>query len=704
MFFREWNLSGYLQTQEAECGLMCLAVASEVLGRGLSATDIRQWFAISNRGASMAELCDQAGAIGLIPSTVACGAREISALQIPAILHWNDRHYCLFLGKAGARYLIFDPAKGLRKLKFEEVSSGFSGAAIQFANDLSAPLQEQRNSRSLKLLWTLAKAVKGQIVVLLGLSFVLQIASLALPLLSQVAINLGAIQGSLTAISIVAGSMLAVHGLNFVVEVWRGRINHGIASRLSESATRQLFRHMLHLPVEWFERRRVADTVSRFDSVEPVRSAVSSGLATLVVDGVLGLCVATGLFIISPILGSVIILSVGATAVAKTLFAPSVAAQTALAATCKIHEHAKRWETFRAILTVKLASAESAQDRAWSERMNRCLLHTEQAQSLTTYQQSTASLIGSAGSVLVLYVGANMVVDGRISIGGLFAFVMYRRYLADKVAAAVDQISNLWTLKYHLERVSEVFKTPKEKRWNDLREMGEYISTGSISFLNVGFRHSPSDPLILQNVVTKFAGGATHLICGPSGSGKTTLLRLIAGVVSPSFGTIAIDDVPLTNLSPYQIRSAIAAVLQDDEVFAGTIYENIVMFADTPNLDEAIEALRSAELWKDVKMMPLGIHTPVGESGRLISAGQRQRILLARAFYRNPKIFLLDEATANLDPEIEGRIMSRIKAHPATKILVSHSLQLSRLADRSFVLDERGFRELGRRVEFAEAV
>lgn len=702
MFARESQFARYLQTQEAECGLMCLAAAAESLGRNISAVEARQWFSGSARGTSIASLCETSKALGLIPTAVACAADEINGLAFPAILHWGNKHFCLALSRRGSRYIVFNPAKGIEKLTLTEVAENFSGAAVQLALDLSAPLHKKHGGMA-RFLWTFARQARVQIAVLLGLSFVLQLAALAAPLLSQVAINLGAIEGNLAAISMVAGSLVAVYVTNFTVEAWRSRINHSIASHLSESASRQLFRHMLYLPTEWFERRRVADAVSRFESVEPIRAAVSSGLATLIVDGSLGLVVAVGLLLISPTLGAAVVATVAAAALAKAAFGSKLASETALAAASRTHEHAKRWETFRAIATVKLAAAESAQERVWAEKMDKYLLHVERSQRITTLQQSVASLISSAGGVLVLYYGALMVAHGRLSIGALFAFVMYRRYLSDKIGAAVDQINNLWSLRYHVDRITEVFQAPKEKRWNDLRETGDYVMAGTIELRQVSFRHSSSEPPLLRNIDVKFNGGEMVFISGPSGAGKTTLLRLVAGIAAPTAGTIALDAVSLSNFSPYQLRGAVAAVLQDDELFAGTIFENVTMFDSDPQLDSVIAALQSAELWADVKEMPLGLHTPVGESGRLISAGQRQRILIARAFYRDPKIFILDEATANLDPQIEERVMARLKAHPATKLVVSHNSRLSHMADRTFVLDRRGLREFGRRVDLAEA-
>ena len=704
MFAKRRILEGYLQTQEAECGLMCLAAATRVLGVPVTAVEARQWFPTSVRGTTVSELARMASTMGLVQTAVACTARDVHALTVPAVLHWRGNHFCLYLGRRGRKILLFDPARGSREVDQQALEKDFSGAAMQLERDYSVGRSTSRGPAMVKLVQGFLSAVKGPVASLLLFSFVLQLIALAIPLLSQAAINLGAMRGSSTAIASLAASMLAVYAVTLIVEIWRSRINIGIATHLSGSASRHLFRHMLYMPVEWFDRRRIADIVSRFDSIDPIRVAVSSGLTTLVVDGTLALLLAAGLILVSPTLGSVVLASVLAAAAVKLVFAPAIAANSALASQDKIQEHAKRWETFRSIATLKLASAEDAQDRSWHERLQGFLMHNERVQGLATAQQSASVFVGNVGSVLVLVFGASMVMNGQLSIGGLFAFVMYRRYLADKLMAAMEQLSNVWTLRYHVERVAEVLDAPKERRWNDARATGEYVTDGEISFQNVYFKHSASDPALLAGLNFRIGAGETVVIQGASGSGKTTLLRLVAGLIQPSTGSIAIDATPMSVFSPQQLRGRMAAVFQTDDLFAGTVVDNVTMFSECPEAERVLQALIEAAIWDDVKRLPLGLHTPVGDGGRLFSAGQRQRILLARAFYRRPKIILLDEATANLDAEVEERVLVSLSAMSCTKIIVTHNPRVAAFANRTFILDERGMRELGRRIPLAEKV
>ena len=705
MSFSDARLSRYLQTQESECGLMSLAACAEILGVGVSASEARQWFPGSVRGMSIGQICERAEAMGMVASAFECKPEELAALPTPAIVHWRSSHFCVLLGCSRGGAKLFDPARGIVRADAAELREAFSGAAIALSREQGSGTQGARRPGLVRLLWQYSGSARPQIVLLLGLSLVMQLAFLALPLLSQVAINFGAMQGNLEVITVVAVSMLVLQGISFLVEAWRGRINHLIASVLSASLSRQMFRHLLHLPVAWFERRRVADVVNRFESVDPIRTAVSAGLVSLVVDAALGLAVAGVLLLISPWLGLLVLATVAATAVVRALFAPAVAAESAQACTAKVHEQAKRWETFRSVGTLKLACAEGSQDRAWSDRMDKFLLHNERSQQLTTWQQSTASLLNGVGSVLVIFVGARMVAEGGLSIGGLFAFVMYRRYLSDRVGAAVDQLSNVWSLRHHHERLQEVLEAERERRWNDQRDTGASEDGGAgLVLRRLGFRHSPADPMLLRDLDASFQPGQTIFITGPSGAGKTSLLRLVAGLATPSTGAIELDGVPTANLSPRQLRGQMAAVLQDDEIFAGSIFENVSMFAEAPDLGRAIEALTQACFWDEVKALPMGIHTPVGEVGRLLSAGQRQRVLLARAFYRQPRLLLLDEATANLDPATQSRVLENLRAMPATKLLVSHDMRLSAQADRTFVLDGRGLREFGRKIDLAEVV
>lgn len=698
-FADRYHLSEYLQTEESECGLMCLAAATAVLGGALPAAEARRGYNTSVRGASAAQLCEIAAGLNLIASPVACSAEEAAGLTLPAIGHWNERHFVLILRLRRGRVRLFDPASGERWVSAEEFKRGFSGAAIQLERAQNFRKTGHKTKVRFDALLAAAKDARGRVVQLLILSFFLQLAALAVPLLSQLTINLGAMEGDLHAVAAISGCIALVYGVNFFVESWRGVINQKISTHIAGFTSRNLFRHLLSLPMPWFERRRIADVSTRFDSIEPLRTALSSGLATLAIDGTLGLFLALALFLVSPLLATVVIVSVVLTAACKLAFSPYISRTSGESASHRINEGAKRWETFRNVQSLKLAGAEWNQERVWNASLKQYLQAMEQSQTATSLQQSTNNLLSAVGSVVMIYVGAVLIGKGQLSIGALFAFVMYRRYLADKVAAALDQVNALWMLRFHLQRISEVFDAEPEPRWNDMRAQGEYVSAGQVEIRDLFFRHSSGDPMLFNGLNLKIEPGELVMIVGPSGMGKSTLLRLIAGLYQPTSGEVLIDGTAISAFGPRALRKSIGAVMQEDELLAGSVFDNITMFEDNPELQRAIDALIAAEAWEIVRALPLGIHTPVGEAGRILSAGQRQRLMLARALYRKPRILLLDESTSNVDPGGEARIFQRLKQLKSTKIVVSHHGALREFADRVVVLDRRGLRIQGRTIE-----
>lgn len=697
------DLSEYLQIEESECGLMCVAAATAVLGGPISATTARRDYQQSVRGATVGQLCSVLASLNLLSRPVECSLDEIRDLKLPSIIHWNERHFVLLMKVSVRKALIFDPGSGLSNIGLDEVARRFSGKAIQIEPAETFRRSAPRTPIRLGPLITAAQGAKRKILQLLLLSFALQTFALFVPLLSQLTINLGAMEGDVAAVLAISGCVALVYSTNFIVEVWRGVLNQKIASHISEVTARNLFRRLLSLPMNWFERRKVADVASRFDSIEPMRHALSAGLATLVIDGLLGVVLAALLFLVSPTLACIVLATVLAVVLTKAAFSPATSRASAMAATHKIAENSLRWETFRNIQALKLTGAELTREQVWSASYLDGIRATEKSHILLSHQQAVANLIGGLGSLLMILVGAIKIGDGTLSIGVPFAFVMYRRYLTDKVSAAVDQISVFWLLRFHLRRVSEVFDVESEARWNDARFGGETVTDGKIQLVDVAHKHSGADKFIIRGANATFPGGQTVVIVGPSGTGKTTLLRLILGLYSPVSGDIQVDGVSISALGPRHLRKCMAAVLQEDELLAGSIYENVTMFDKCPDLERCIWALEQSEIWGFVRTQPLSVHTPVGEGGRTLSAGQRQRVLLARALYRRANVLVLDEATSNVDPEVESRIFQRLRNLPCTKIVVSHHEGLRQHADYVYFLDERGLRPLERLIRDAVA-
>lgn len=406
------------------------------------------------------------------------------------------------------------------------------------------------------------------------------------------------------------------------------------------------------------------------------------------------------MFWVSPLMAGFIVGSVTLTVLCKGALTPLIARASGESISLRIKEHGRRIETFRSVQTLKLAGAEGDRERSWAAQFEQYLSTQDRAQGWIGLQQAVAGFFGGIGNLATILFGALLVSDGRLSVGGLFAFVMYRRFMADKAVAAFDQINGLSVLRYHLLRLAEVEDAVPEFSGPAHGTFGTPVNTAQVSLSGIAFRHSDTDRWVLRDVKVSIEPGQFAVITGPSGSGKSTLLRLIAGLYQPTAGELSYDGVSAAQAHPSRIRMGIGAVTQEDQLLTGSILENVTLFSDFPDHKLCEEALRAAEAWEDVRRFPLGLHTQVGEAGAALSAGQRQRVILARALYGRPTLLILDEATAHIDPEMERRIYDNLKQLQSTKIVVSHQSHAQQVCDRRFVLDHQGLRELGAVVSF----
>lgn len=690
------DLSDYLQITESECGVMCLGAATRVLKSPVDPIDIRRDFSASVRGTSVTRLCEVAQSLGMLPMALSCEAREIREIAMPAVAHWKSRHFVLVL-KAGRRAIcLFDPSVGMMKISFEEFERNFSGSIVSLqraSSNVRRPVSDWARFRSIASTIT---GVKGKVAQLLLLSLIVQLVALAIPLLSIVLINQGAMAGVHAIVAIVAGCLVLVHVVGFLVESWRAALNQRLSMEISDTLSQTFFIHLVSLPLAWFEKRRISEIISRFDSIEPLRAMLGTGFVTITIDGVLAALLSVTLIAVSPLLGLVVITSIAGVVVAKVIFSRAIAKHTAAALSHKISENSRKLESVQCIQLLKLAAFENRQAARWGKSHGEFLRASGSAQMTTAIQHSFTNLSSALGMVLTIYVGAGMVASSSISIGALFAFIMYRRYLQEKATAVVDQLNAFWLMRLHVRRLSEVFSVESEHGSGDSRDFGSYVSEGSISLQNVSFRYSQSDPYVVSGLNLEVPPGEVLLINGVSGAGKSTLVKLICGLYVPTSGDVLVDEVSTKSIPLRSLRGSVVVVSQEDQLLSGTVFENVTMFDVAPDLDEACRALELCGALDMVKSLPLGLHTPVGEAGRLLSAGQRQRLLVARAIYRRPRVLILDEATSNLDPESEGRMLRQLRSLGCTFVIISHRVSLREVADRVVHLSARGLKAQGR--------
>jgi ATP-binding cassette subfamily B protein RaxB len=350
----------------------------------------------------------------------------------------------------------------------------------------------------------------------------------------------------------------------------------------------------------------------------------------------------------------------------------------------KAHADSSLLETMRACdstLALGLAPLRLAQ---WQNHFVASMNTRVRQAKLSIWHGLGASLIGASEQVLFLGVGVSQLMDRELTLGVLFAFMTLRNRLGGAALRLLCVSQELFMLKVHVDRLSDIVLadplTPA-RRGAICRPV-----TGSLRAIDLSFRYA-GGPWVLQSFSGLIQAGESVVIAGPSGCGKTTLLKLLSAQLPPGAGQILVDGRELTLWNPQRLRQQFSTVLQDDALFKGTIADNIAGFDPEPDLARVRDAAEAAEIWQDIRRMPMTLHTMVGDMGSSLSGGQRQRILLARALYREPRILFLDEATSHLDLATEARVLDYLDQLGITVVSVAHRPDVLKRASRIIQLE-----------------
>jgi ATP-binding cassette subfamily B protein RaxB len=290
-------------------------------------------------------------------------------------------------------------------------------------------------------------------------------------------------------------------------------------------------------------------------------------------------------------------------------------------------------------------------------------------------------------TILVVWLGANQVLDGGFSVGLLFAFLSYKDQFLDRVSELTNKAVELRMLNLHAERLADIALTQPEPSTSHHLRRPANLKSVAVEVRRLGFRYSESEPWILRDLSFTIQAGESVAIAGPSGCGKSTLLKLLAGLLQPTEGEILVNNEPLRRLGFDNFRDLIGVVMQDDQLFAGSIADNISFFDHSPDHDLIQECAELAAVHDDIMKMPMGYGTLIGDMGTVLSGGQKQRILLARALYRVPAAVFLDEATSHLDVERERLVNTHLSNLSMTRVAIAHRKETIEAADRVIYLE-----------------
>jgi len=690
---RRRNVPMILAAEQADCGLACLAMVAGYWGHKIDLTDLKKRFPSSAAGATLATLMDVGEALGLRTRPIRVEIEELELLQLPAVLHWRFDHFVVLSGFDGREATIIDPAVGARKVPRKVLSDAFTGVALELDRapefrpiDARTPLRLRDLFRGLSGL----NAVAGQALIV---SLALQVVLFALPLQTQLTLD-RAISGEdadiLLPLAVAFGVIVVTHALLDGLRAWTLNIvGAGLNFRLLSNVVHRLIR----LPMAYFQVRAVGDVLSRVNSVRSVQEVLTKGVLTAGLDLLTALGALAIMTLYSPPLALIAALFAAVSAGVTMLIYPRVRRQIAEQVVESAQEQNHLIESVRGATLIKVLGLETTRDSQWQNLLIRALnagLLASKWQSINAAVQ--VGLQGLQG-VIILYLGARSVLSGSgLSIGMLVAFLAYRQIFAERANALNLQLVQFRLLDVHLERLKDILSEPPET------VAGANICVrGAIELQGVTYAYGAGLPLVLRDLDLVISQGEFVAIVGASGAGKTTLVKLLLGLLEPSSGRIRIDGRELAPDTRSAVRRHIGYVAQNDQLLAGPVAENIAGFPLELDLDRVKRAAAAAKIADEIEEMPMGYWTRVGDMGTSLSGGQLQRVILARAIYRDPAILVLDEGTANLDSENEALICDFVKGLKITRIVVAHRPRLIEAADRVLKL------EGGRLVEVAKA-
>ena len=669
------------QAEVTECGHACLAMIAAWFGHRVDLVSLRLHHPTSGQGLSAHSLIALAGQYRLKGRALRLEPDDLGALQLPAVLHWDMDHFVV-LKSVGRRYLVIhDPARGVLRLTMENVAAHFTGIAVEFSKaEGFKPVKRERRLPLFSVLGDVG-AMTPQALQIIALSVFFEALLLIAPWYMQIAIDNVVPAGDSRLLLWLAAGFGVVALFRLLTEAMRAMVLTYVQAALDLSMSARLFVHLLRLPLAFFLKRDDSDLLSRFHSLDPIRQLLAEGLLLALIDGVLALITLVLMLVISPLLALTAIVALVLYAALRAGFYSQLFRLGEEVVRADAHTTAALLESIRSVQTIKLFNAEDMREQLFIGRA------AETAHSRSLQQRMTAIFVAMRETMLMLEqvafvaVGAWLMMSGKLTIGVLYAVLAYKGQFLTAGIHIVEKIVALQLLRLHLDRVSDIAATKQEKAYD--RPASERAAVkGHIELSRVSFRYSSGEPFVVKELSESIKPGECIAITGPSGCGKTTLVKIMVGLLEPTDGAVLIDGVALPVWGERAYRSQVATVMQDDHLLTGSIMQNICFFEEFPDRGRIAEAARLACIDEEIARMPMGYRTVVGSLGTTLSAGQRQRVLLARALYRQPRLLFIDEGTANLNVELERRINEMLLTLPITRIHVAHRPQTIALADR----------------------
>lgn len=679
-------------TGDADSALACLCLVAQFHGIPADAEQIAHRFRSGARLAT-GELILAAREMGLSARSMRTSALRLVHAALPAIAVGRDGGFVVLARLDDDKCLLHDPSAQRPEIRpLTQFVEWWGGELIVLASRASLSSELAK----FDFTWFIPAVVKyrrllGEVVLV---SLVLQLFALVTPLFFQVVMDKVLVHRGLTTLDVIAAGLAMVVLFEVMLGGLRTYVFAHTTSRIDVELGARLFRHLLALPLGYFQARRVGDSVARVRELENIRGFLTGSALTVVLDLLFSFVFLAVMLYYSGWLTLIVLLSLPCYAAISLFVTPLLRSRLNEKFNRGAENQAFLVETVSGIDTVKAMAVEPHWTRKWDAQLAGYVRAGMRTTIASTLANSGVTLVGKLVMVATMYFGAKLVIQGELTVGQLIAFNM----LSGQVSQPIMRLAQLWTdfqqTGISIQRLGDILNTRTEvagSRSSVPRLRGEIV------FQDVAFRYRPELPDVILGVSLRIEPGEVIGVVGRSGSGKSTLTKLVQRLYLPDRGRVLVDGIDLSTIDATSLRRQIGVVLQDSTLFARTIRENIALADPGAPLEPIIQAARLAGADTFITELPEGYDTVVGEHGATLSGGQRQRIAIARALMSNPRILIFDEATSALDYESERAIQRNMQAicRGRTVVIIAHRLSAVREADRIIVMDRGQIVETG---------
>lgn len=673
------------QTESSECGLACLAMVCGHYGRNIDLIALRRQFNLSARGATLAGVMEAGTHLGMATRALSLDLCELGDLRLPCILHWNFNHFVVLVSISKKGFVLHDPARGRRIAGHEEMSQCFTGVALEVWPGSAFVQETVKNRINMRALLRGVHGIRGALTKIFCFSIFIETISLMMPVGTQLVMDHAIPAGDHGLLTLICAGLMFFILLRATVSMIRAWSTLVMETLINVQWQSGLFRHLLQLPLTYFERRKLGDIQSRFASLDTLRTIFTTSVVGAIMDTIMVVCVLVMLVLYGGWLTVVVLGFTGLYVMIRLLTYSHYRQLSEDALVRGARASSYFMESLYGIATIKMQGMGERRSRHWLNLKIDAINTGIRLTRMDLLFGGINTFVAACDQVVILWLGTSLVIDNQMTIGMFVAFGVFRSQFSDRVGSLTNYLLQLRMMSLHNERISDIALNEREEIKPDSGLKAAMQPVG-LETRGLSYRYDSQSPPVFTNLSLFISPGESVAITGPSGSGKTTLLKVLCGLFQPDAGQVLMDGTDIRQLGINNYHKRTACVMQDDRLFSGSVRENICGFTETTDEDWMTECARASSIHDVIMAMPMGYETLIGELGEGLSGGQKQRLFIARALYRRPGILFMDEATSALDNESEIAVNQAIKRLNITRVIIAHRETTLMSADRRIII------------------